>query len=79
MKELAINLKPGNLLTDTQLKTGIFNSPNQFVTLTNTPITRTGSYDSATEGAKPAKMKNTGYVPPYIPGPLGPATLEREG
>lgn len=73
-----INLKPDNTLTDTQLNTGIFNRPSQFVTLTNTPMTRTGSYDSATEGAKPAKVKNTGYVPPYIPGPLGPATLERE-
>lgn len=74
-----VNLKPSNPLSDTQLKSGLFSSSNQFVTLTNTPMTRTGSYDSAAQGAKPAKVKNTGYVPPYIPGPLGPATLEREG
>ena len=74
-----VNLKPSNSLSDTQLKTGLFSSPSQFVTLTNTPMTRTGSYDSAAQGTKPAKVKNTGYVPPYIPGPLGPMTLEREG
>lgn len=73
-----VNLKPGNSLSDKQLKTGLFSRPSQFVTLTSTPITRTGSYDSAIEGTKPAKVKNTGYVPPYIPGPLGPATLDRE-
>ena len=73
-----INLSPSNPKTDYQLQNGEFSKPNVHkVSLTNTNINR-GVAKIAAKGSNPAKVKNTGYTPPPLTKPLGPATLERE-
>lgn len=73
-----INLSIDNLKTDHQLKNGDFSKPGvQSVKIANTGINR-GVKKVAAVAVPPSKVANTGYKPPKLTKPLGPALLERE-
>lgn len=68
-----INLHPNSTETASTLAGRWFSVPaEQKVEYNNTSVNASGNHKTATEGPKPAKVANTGYVAPELTSPMAP-------